>query len=189
MKSTKKWISRISGIFIYGVLLCMILMVISSKMAGDGGTPKVFGHEFMTVLSGSMEPGIKTGSIISVTPVADPTKFKKGDIITFKSKDDSNKLITHRIIEVQKVQSSVQYITKGDNNDSKDPDPVTVGRVVAQYDNFTIPFVGYALNFMKSKMGAVLLLIIPGVLIVGWSILSIWKTISSIEAKNENPSA
>jgi signal peptidase I len=187
MKNTKKWINRISSIIIYGLLVCMVLMVISSKMSG--GTPKVFGHELMTVLSGSMEPGIKTGSIISVTPVSDPGKFKKGDVITFKASDAPDKLITHRIIDVQKVNSSVQYITKGDNNDAKDPTPVPATNVVAQYDNFTIPYVGYLLSFVKSKMGAVLMLIVPGVLMMVWSIISIWKAISSIDPKKENPTA
>lgn len=184
MKKTKKWISRISGIVIYGLLICMILTVITAKI--NGGTPKVFGYELMTVLSGSMEPGIKTGSIIAVKPVKDPTKFIKGDVITFKAADNPNTLITHRILEVQKVDSSVQYITKGDNNDSKDPSPVTVGNVVAEYSGFTIPFIGKIMAFIQSKTGAIYLLIIPGVLMILWSVFSIWRAISKVETKNQD---
>jgi signal peptidase len=186
MKSIKlkKWISRITSLIIYGILICMIFLVVSSKLAG--GSPKVFGYELMTVLSGSMEPGIHTGSIIAIKPVEDPTKFKKGDVITFKASDDPNKLITHRIIEVQKVDSTVQYITKGDNNDAKDPSPVTAGNVVGKYVGFTIPFVGYALDFIRSKTGAVLLLIVPGILMIVWSVISVWRAIKELETSKEN---
>ncbi|MDQ1001881.1 signal peptidase [Neobacillus niacini] len=185
MKTFKKWANRISSIIIYGLLICMIFLVISSKMAG--GTPKVFGHEIMTVLSGSMEPGIKTGSIIAIKPVNDPTNFKKGDVITFKASDDPNKLITHRIIDVQKVDSTVQYITKGDNNDAKDPSPVGPGSIVGEYNGFTIPLVGKLMSFIQSKTGAIYLLIVPGVLMVLWSVFSIWRAITQMESKKETP--
>lgn len=184
MKGLKKWLGRISSIIIYGLLICMIFMVVSSKMAG--GTPKVFGYEIMTVLSGSMEPGIKTGSIIAVKPVEDPTKFKKGDVITFKAADDPTKIITHRIIATQLANNSVQYITKGDNNDSKDPAPVNAGNVIAQYHGFTIPMVGKIMAFIQSKTGAIYLLIVPGALLILYSIFSIWRSISKIETKKEN---
>jgi signal peptidase I len=181
----KKWIGGITSFIIYGLLVVMIFLVVSSKIAG--GTPKVFGYELLTVLSGSMEPGIKTGSIIAMKPVEDPTNFKKGDVITFKPGDNPNMLITHRIIEVQKVYSSVQYITQGDNNNAKDPDPVTAGNVVGEYTGFTIPYVGKILSFIQSKTGAIYLLIVPGVLMILWSVISIWRAISRIESKKETP--
>lgn len=183
-KKLKKVISMFFSVVIYGFLIVMIYLVISSKMAG--GTPKVFGHEIMTVLSGSMEPGIKTGSIIGVKPVQDAAKFKSGDVITFKSSDDPNKLITHRIIEVQQVDSGVQYITKGDNNDAKDPQPVTPGNIVGEYTGFTIPLIGKIFTFIQSKAGAVILLIVPGVLMVLWSIYCVWKAIREFEHEKGN---
>jgi signal peptidase I len=184
-KTIKKWISGITSFIIYGLLVAMIFLVVSSKMAG--GTPKVIGHEILTVLSGSMEPGIKTGSIIAIKPVEDPTEYKKGDVITFKSVDDPNKLITHRIIDVKKVESSVQYFTKGDNNDAKDPQPVSPLNIVGEYSGFTIPLIGEIMNFIQSKTGAIYLLIVPGVLMILWSIFSVWRSIAQIDSKKENP--
>lgn len=184
-KTVKKWISGITSFIIYGLLIAMIFLVVSSKISG--GTPKAFGYEIMTVLSGSMEPGIKTGSIIAVKPVQDPTKFKGGDVITFKSPDDPNKLITHRIIAVQKAGSTVQYVTKGDHNDSQDPKPVIAANVIAKYSGFTIPYIGRMMAFIQSKTGAIYLLIVPGILMILWSVFSIWKSISKIEPKNQNP--
>ncbi|RFU65366.1 signal peptidase I SipW [Peribacillus glennii] len=189
MKNKKllKWVGRITSIIVYGFLITMIYLVVSSKIAG--GTPKIMGHELMTVLSGSMEPGIKTGSIIAVKPVEDPAKFKKGDVITFKAADDPNTLITHRIMEVQTVDSTVQYVTKGDNNKSKDPSPVLAANVVGEYTGYTIPYIGKIMSFIQSKTGAIFLLIVPGVLMICWSVFSIWRAIREIEPPKEKTAA
>lgn len=183
MKQLKKWIGRLSSILIYGLLICMIFTVVSAKIAG--GTPKVSGYEIMTVLSGSMEPGIKTGSIIAVKPVTDTSNFKKGDVITFKEPTDPKTVITHRIIDVQKAGTTVQYVTKGDNNKTKDPSPVPAINVIAKYSGFTIPYVGRIMAFIQSKTGAIYLLIVPGALMILASILSIWRTISQIDTKKQ----
>src|SRR5690606_4178542 len=162
----KKWINNIVSILLIAVILLMVFFLVSSKFSG--GTPKVFGKELLTVLSGSMEPSIKTGSIIAITPTEDPTKYKEGDILTYRSLDDPNVFITHRVLEVQEIDSSIYYITKGDNNDAKDTSPIPANNVVGEYADFTMPFVGYILDFVKSKIGTVLVIIVPGVLLIGY---------------------
>ena len=82
-----------------------------------------------------------TGSIIAVKPVENAANLKKDDIITFKESEDI--LITHRIVEVIKNGEQTMYVTKGDNNDDKDTNPVVSQNVVAEYSGFTIPYVGY----------------------------------------------
>jgi len=66
----------------------------------------------MTVLSGSMEPAIKTGSIVVIKP---EKNYKIGDIITFYS-NESSLSITHRIYDAKIIKNEVYYITKGDAN-------------------------------------------------------------------------
>ena len=159
------------------VLVVMVFLVISSK--ASGGEPQLFGYQFKTVLSGSMEPTFKTGSVIAVEMVEDPSTMKKGDIVTFM--EDSNKIVTHRIDEV--VQSGGQefYRTKGDNNKDADSDLVIPSNVVAQYTGVTIPYLGYFLDFAKSPKGTALLLIVPGVLLLLYSIVVIMQAVKEIE--------
>jgi signal peptidase I len=178
-KTIKKWASNIITIILAVLLIFMLFIVISSKAAG--GEPQVFGYQLKTVLSGSMEPGIKTGSIISVKIAGETDKFKKDDVITFKK--DEKDLITHRIVEVIKTGDQVMYRTKGDNNKTEDMEPVLSQNVVAEYKGFTIPFVGYFMNFAQSKNGNLLLLVLPGLLLLGYSAFTIWRTISQIEVK------
>lgn len=179
MKLALKWGSNLLTGVLFLIFILMVFMVISSKAAG--GEPQFFGYQLKSVLSGSMEPGIKTGSIIAVKPVEDKTKFKVGDVITFMEED--NILITHRVTEVIKSGEHVLYTTKGDNNDAPDMNPVLSDNIVAEYTGVTVPFIGYFVSFAQSKNGSAFLLILPGLLLLGYSAFTIWQTISQIERK------
>ncbi|MGD6776551.1 signal peptidase I SipW [Sutcliffiella horikoshii] len=180
-KTAKKWISNLVTTILFLTLIFMAFVVISTK--ASGGEPQIMGYQLKTVLSGSMEPGIKTGSIIAVKPGGDMTRFEEGDVITFKK--DEQTLVTHRITEVITSGEHVMYKTKGDNNNAEDMEPVLSDNVVAVYTDFTIPYVGYFVEFAKSQLGSALLMILPGVLLFGYSIFSIWKTISRIEKQQK----
>ena len=173
----KKWISNITTGLLLIVFMFMLFIVISTK--ASGGEPQVFGYQMKTVLSGSMEPEITTGSIISVKPGGDMDRFKEGDVITFYQEKDI--LVTHRITEVINSGENIMYRTKGDNNLKEDLNPVLSENVVAVYTGFTIPYLGYFIEFAKSKNGSALLMILPGVLLFGYSIFSILTTISRLE--------
>ncbi|PLR99285.1 signal peptidase I SipW [Bacillus sp. T33-2] len=185
MAKAKIWISRLISYLLLATLLFMAFVVISSK--ASGGEPSILGYQLKTVLSGSMEPGIKTGSIIAIKPGGDMARFQTGDVITFM--DGPDRLITHRVEEVKGEGKQIQYITKGDNNDAADPTPVLSENVVGEYKGLTIPFIGYGMNFAQSKEGAALLLVLPGALLLIYSGFTIWKAIREVEAtkKNEMP--
>ncbi len=180
-KKIGRWLNSLSTGILFAVLIAFMLVVISAK--ASGGEPQVFGYQFKTVLSGSMEPYIKTGSLIAVESIKDANGLTKGDVITFKK--DENMLVTHRIIEVVKNESGVSYRTKGDNNDGPDLKPVPSENVVATYTGFTIPYVGYFINFAQSKNGA-LLLLIPGFLLLCYSGITIWRALKEIDSKSSN---
>lgn len=179
-----KWISRITTTVLFTVLILTAIMVITSK--ASGGEPGMFGYQLKTVLSGSMEPGIQTGSIISVKPGGDMTRFEKGDVITFMA--DEQRLVTHRIVEMK--NDGNQYITKGDNNEEADTSPVLAQNVVGVYTGFTIPYVGYAIDFANSKGGSAVLLILPGILLLGYSIYTTFRAVKELDGKkNEETTA
>lgn len=104
-----------------------------------------------------------------------------GDVITYKALDGSNSLITHRIVSVLGSGENTQYITKGDNNDAQDADPIPSSNVVAQYADFTVPFLGYFMNWVKSTAGIIVVMVIPGIFLVISSLITIFKSIMRIE--------
>ncbi|EEK74373.1 Signal peptidase SipW; Serine peptidase; MEROPS family S26B [Bacillus mycoides] len=182
MKLIWKVISNVISFVLFAVMVCLAFVVISSK--ASGGDPTVMGYQFKSVLSGSMEPTFLTGSIIAIEPTKDGSKYKKGDVITFKEKDD--KIITHRIIGVKDTNGKVMYETKGDNNNGPDLAPVLAENVIGKYADITVPYVGYGLNYASSKAGAALLLIIPGVFLLGYSAISIFGAIRSIDGEKKD---
>lgn len=167
------WIKRVTFWLFIFLLITMAIEVGYSKITGSA--PRILGHEVMSVLSGSMEPSIQTGSIIAIKMHTNETQYELGDVITFRSADDPNILITHRIIEVNVTEQGIYYATKGDNNDVPDPSPVAHERVVGKYANITIPYIGQFLAFMKTKIGIFLLLFIPGIFLVLSQFWSIWR--------------
>ncbi|WAA10004.1 signal peptidase I SipW [Fervidibacillus albus] len=181
-KTIRKGFSSLLTVLLFGIFFLMLYFVISTKLSG--GEPNFFGYQLKTVLSGSMEPGIKTGSIIVVKPVEQADQFKENDIITFIN--ENNLLITHRIIEVINNGDQVLYRTKGDNNDEEDLNPILSENVVAEYTGITIPYVGYIAEFAQSKNGILYLVILPGVLLIIYSIFIFWKTLSVIEKKQRD---
>lgn len=182
-KRLLKVINHAISTILFIVLLLSLFLVISTK--ASGGEPSLFGYQIKTVLSGSMEPDIKTGSILSIKEVDDPTDFQTGDVITFRTEDDI--LITHRIVEVN--QAGQSYVTKGDANDGADSEPVMAENIIGSYTGFTVPYVGYIMNFANSKEGTALLLVIPGILLIIYSAVTIWKTFRQIDHGKEEAQA
>ncbi|MDY7222689.1 signal peptidase I SipW [Halalkalibacterium halodurans] len=165
-------------------LLMISVAMLSIISHASGGKPTVLGHQLNVVLSGSMEPAFHTGSIIAVKQVeGNGTGFQAGDVITFLKED--NTLVTHRIVEVLQNGDHVQYVTKGDNNDAADLEPVLAANVVGEYTGFTVPYLGYILTFATTKEGTALLMIVPGVLLILYSIITLWRVIGTLEKRQE----
>lgn len=177
-----KVISNIITTLLFTVLIVIAFAVFSFK--ASGGEPTFFGYQLKTVLSGSMEPEIQTGSIIAIKPGGDMTRFDKGDVITYRTGDDI--LITHRIVQVKR--EGKQYITKGDSNDGPDLKPVFSKNVVGIYTGFTAPYLGYVMNFANSQQGVALLLILPGILLLVYSVITITRSIKQVEGTKEQRS-
>lgn len=104
--------------------------------------PIVLKYKPVVVLSGSMEPTIKTGSIIYYKWI-EPELLKKNDIITFNNQGKN--YVSHRIVSID--DSSVT--TKGDANDVPDGKKVNFENIRGKVANTTIPFVGYFVRIVN----------------------------------------
>jgi signal peptidase len=91
--------------------------------------------------SGSMEPKMYAGDVVIVAKVSADT-IETGDIIQFRIPEGVT--IMHRVIEIQETEGgSKVFITKGDNNDEPDSEPVLPDNVVGKAI-ITIPKIGWA---------------------------------------------
>jgi len=96
--------------------------------------------------SGSMEPKMYPGDVVIIAKVpADNVEL--GDVIQFRVPEEVT--IMHRVIEIQETEGgSKVFITKGDNNDQPDSEPVLPDNVVGKAV-LTIPKVGWASVVVK----------------------------------------
>ncbi len=127
------------------------------------------------VVSGSMEPCLKVGSLVVTRPV-NPEAIIVGDIITFKPTTIGETTITHRVISIGKA-SPLYFITKGDANGRHDPFSVPA-RNVAGKICFHVPYMGYFTEFLKTPWGFLLGLAIPALIVIAMYVRSIWLTFS-----------
>lgn len=139
----------ISYIVIAIVFIFMIISILTNI--------KVFGYKFYDVLTGSMSPTIKPGSLI-VVKATEENEIKEGNIITFKGSSTSN-LTTHRVVEVIEDNKNIKFQTKGDANDVLDSmlvdKELLVGKVV-----FDIPYMGKVMSFINKYRAIIVILII-----------------------------
>ncbi|MEJ6490019.1 signal peptidase I [Leucobacter sp. USCH14] len=104
----------------------------------------------LVVISGSMEPGIPTGSLIlsRTVPAAD---LAVGDVVTVP-RPDGRGPVTHRIVAIEaEGDGSFALELQGDANASKDPQPYRVAE--AGLLQFTLPHVGVFVQVVRSPLG------------------------------------
>lgn len=182
MKRVLKILSPILTVLLIVMVLFAAFLGFSARNSPDG-ISTVAGHKLLNVLSGSMEPAIMTGDVIIIEELAPDYVIREGDVITYRAADSPDMLITHRVMGAILIDDEVAaYVTKGDNNDSEDLGTVTRDRIIGVY-KWRLPLLGYFASFVRQPLGTVLLVIIPGLMIIGSEFVKIWRLLGEMEAK------
>lgn len=177
---------------IFAILIIVILMVgayfVDQYMSVKSGKPRAPLFGAYVIISPSMVPNINVLDAI-VTMRTDAEKLKKNDVITFISNDPSHKgiTITHRIVGIKKTANGgYAYRTKGDNNNVEDKTLVSYNEVLGKVI-FRIPYIGYLQQFLTTKFGWILVIIIPSLIIVVGDVVKVVKlTIVRDDAKEKS---
>ena len=153
----KKIWNVVSSILVALVVLLALLLV----------GARVVGLQVFVVLSGSMEPTYRTGSLIYVKKV-DPYTIQEGQPITFMMNETT--VATHRVVGIvpdEEDPTVIRFRTKGDANDAEDGGLVHYKNVIGR-PVFSIPYLGYVADYIQHppgryvaiSAGAVLLLLV-----------------------------
>lgn len=160
MTATAKKLLKLIFQLIIGVILILGIGFITVSQFSDHKIIKPY-----VVQSGSMEPALKLGGVVFSVP---QNSYNPGDIITFAKDGNKENLVTHRVnfkLYPDGVNSDPVYKTSGDANEEFDRWEVKqydiVGKVV-----FSIPYVGYAVDFAKRPYGFLLFVIVPATIII-----------------------
>ena len=138
-RTIKKIWNMINGVLI-GLAVLLAVALVGVRFTG---------LDLYVVLSGSMEPAYKTGSLIYVKEV-DASALAVGDVITYRL--DSDTVATHRIVGVTQEDGETAYRTKGDANEIEDGSSVKAGQVIGS-PVFTIPHLGYFVTYLQTTSG------------------------------------
>ena len=130
------------------ILITLSMLFVINILFSIEENTHIFGIYMFQIISESMEPTFYKNDLVIVKsyPVEE---LKKGDIITFQQED---RVISHRIEEIFKKDENKQFITKGDNNEVQDIEPVDTediyGKVVS-----VIPKIGKMVNYIQTVRG------------------------------------
>ena len=113
------------------------------------------GFKPYVVRSGSMEPEIHTASVAIVNENANFYDIEVGDVVAFKLQ--TGELVTHRVIEITKIDGITHFMTKGDNNDAADGYTTNIQNYYGKTE-FSIPNLGYIMDWMMSLQGRIVLI-------------------------------
>lgn len=146
-KSKLKKVGRIILLSVMGLIIGVNLYAWNARTFAGNSMPMPFGWGVSVVLSGSMEPALSVNDMVIVK---EQDSYEAGDIVVFQ---DGSSLVIHRIISLD----GNEVITQGDANNTADQ-PIDIslvkGKAVA-----SLPFAGALLQFLKTPVGFILVII------------------------------
>ena len=124
-------------------------------------------NPFYVVSSGSMIPVLNVGDILIVKDGNTFNSLKVGDIIVFNRPQGVDRVIVHRIIEVNDRFGEKVIVTKGDANDGIIPGtdfPIREKDYIGSVA-YTVPKVGLVLKYLNPPVNYIIIAGIIGILI------------------------
>lgn len=150
----KRLIKLIIYIMIIPIIFYNISLIFFS-IINKSETPNFFGIKTFVIISGSMEPNLKISDIVIIKK-CEQNELKENDIISFRS---GQSVITHRINQIIETENGVEYITKGDNNNTKDNGTVKFDDIEGKYIG-KIEYLGKVVLYLKNKTVIISIIII-----------------------------
>lgn len=176
MKKILRTAVNVLSIFVIIAALFVLLSVVMTK---PGQPPNVLGYSSFRVLTGSMEPTVRTGSMIIVKRVS-PSDITEGDVITFYSSDPSlgGSVNTHRVVGVSDVDGIRIFSTKGDANLIADEYEVLETDLIGKM-TFSSYFLGVLVRILSNPVVFIPIIVIPLLAIL---VINMIKTVNLARA-------
>ncbi|MBI4199043.1 MAG: signal peptidase I [Chloroflexi bacterium] len=139
-------------------LLAGLLLALTAALATAvfviGSLPALLGYRTMVVTSGSMAPTIRVGDAVAIGKVV-PKTIRAGDVITFATVGGKG-MVTHRVVAIKEIEGVAYFQTKGDANESLDPNLASAQAVYGKMA-WRVPAGGYLLSYAATAWGKWLL--------------------------------
>jgi len=136
---SKKRVNRFNfNVFTIPLIIVLLLMIVF--------TSGIFKYQLVAIASNSMNPIYYRGDALMIEK-CNIKDIKVGDVLVFKSE---KRIITHRVIKIYKENDKIKFITKGDNNKTRDvlisDDSNYIGKGI-----FVLKYIGYPTVWLNEK--------------------------------------
>lgn len=143
------WLAATLGVVVLSVLLPLSIFLTSSWLAG---------WQLMSVLTGSMQPTYPVGSLLVIGQI-DAADVQAGMAIVFQDPAEPARLVAHRVVG-RADGPMLAFITQGDANPARDPDPVPA-RLVHGRVLWSVTLLGTAMEWLQWPLSFVALVLVP----------------------------
>lgn len=169
------------------LIICILVAIMAGYSAyatkAGSGVPSIFGFRPFAVQSDSMAPTFEKGDLIIDKAVKDPHDLVEGDVITFWTVINGQKVLnTHRIIAITDYENYLYFDTKGDNNTIEDATGVHQNDIVGIY-SFKLKNVGTVLDFLQTSVGFGLCIVLPVAIFFIFELISFFKTLMAYKTE------
>lgn len=189
--TTKKKASRtlniIIDVFLVLFLLFSAFILIFALSQRAGKVSQIFGYTVRSVQSDSMERYDSNGDLVEgafckgdliICEIAEGGPYNIGDVVMFAMPIDiyddgsyrecnlmdgydTKLLVTHRISGIETINGNVQYRTQGLGNPIPDINLKWDEDILAVYTGTRIPYLGSVMDFLQTRGGFFLCIILP----------------------------
>lgn len=151
----------INWLLVIAIVIAAVCTYISFVNSSGNGVPSILGIRVFSVQTKSMYPTLDAGDLILSKGVADKSTLQVGDIITYWTVIDGERVLnTHRINNIFDGGGYRIFETRGDNNTTADPLTVHESEVVGRFA-VRIPSVGKAFDYLQTSTGFLIVIVIP----------------------------
>lgn len=175
-KKRNKFFSALVYIISALIFILALFLLLTSMVFQSNDKAYLMGYRPYVVLTGSMEPDIKTGSLVIIKQT-DPDTIKVGDVISFISEDPKilGQIVSHNVVEIKEDEKGERvFITQGSANQRVDEYPVNEVNVtgVVVYHSHAL---GNIYNALSNRAVLFALTIVPLAVIVIYTFIEVVK--------------
>lgn len=161
-RDIKKTINIVVNVLlVVAIILAAVCTYVSFVSTSGNGVPSILGVRPFTVQTDSMYPILKPGDLIIDVAVKDPRELRVGDIITYWTIIEGNRVLnTHKIAGIYDGGNYLIFETMGEKINQTDILTVHESEIVGLY-KFRIPGVGKVLDYLQTSTGFMIVIVLP----------------------------
>lgn len=151
----------VNVILVLAIALAAVSTYVSYVSSSGNGVPSIFGIRMFSIQTDSMYPVLMPGDLIFDTAVKDPDTLQRGDIITYWTIINGERVLnTHTIHEIYDGGGYRIFATKGENNSAADALTVHESEIVGKY-SFRVGGLGKVFDYLQTSTGFLIVVVLP----------------------------